>query len=92
MLTIYKYSISDAQGGYSSNELPVGAKILSSAFQGNDLFIWALVDTDAVKERRYFLVFPTGSDIGSYAEQMLIFINTAFIGSLVFHVFEYKMN
>lgn len=67
--------------------LPVGASILSVAFQGEDLVLWALVDPDADKEPRRLRVAGTGHAI---EESDLRFIGTAVHTrtGLVFHVFE----
>lgn len=85
MKTIWKFVIPPA-GNRKSVEMPAGALVLSAAFQGEDLCVWALVDPDARKERRGFAVLATG-------EKMPIatgfkFISTGFIHGLVFHIFE----
>jgi hypothetical protein len=83
MKTIYKCSlkVEDKQ----VLKLAFGSKILSTAFQGETLCVWALVDKDEDTLVDYtFYIYGTGHDIVDYSGS---FIGTAFIDSLVFHVF-----
>jgi len=66
-------------------EMPAYAQILSVGFQGEKLMLWALVDVEVRLVPRKILVRGTGHNMRS---DNLIFIGTAFKGSLVFHVFE----
>jgi len=68
-------------------EMPVGAQILSVREQGQDVCLWALVDPDAPKMKRGFLMFGTGYPI---PDMPLQFLGTAHLhgGALVCHVFE----
>jgi len=90
MLTVYKYPL-EVGKAYNSFAMPKGAKILRAEFQNKIITLWAMVDTEAVEERRYFVIFGTGHDMGEYKEEMLVYISTVFISEFVFHVFEYKM-
>lgn len=90
MLTIYKFPL-NANKPYDSLAMPKGAKVLRAEFKNRVLTIWAIVDTDAQEERRYFAIFGTGHDMGKYKQEMLLYISTVFINELVLHVFEYKM-
>lgn len=89
MTTIWKFQvrIEDA----FTLEMPKGAKILSVQTQGNTPCLWAMVDPQAEKQKRYFSVFGTGFpfEIGDH----LTFVGTFQIhgGSLVFHLFEFSM-
>lgn len=84
MKQVWKFNLSS---GWSV-DMPKGAKILSAAYQGADLCVWAMVDPEkTIKEKRRFAVFGTGHEI-DYEDQELIFIDTAFVDDLVFHVFE----
>jgi hypothetical protein len=85
MITVYKYQL-----GVSKEEvsMPVGAEVISAAFQSDTLCLWAKVDTEATTEFRRFKVFGTGHEIDPKFEGKLKFIDTAFIGMFVFHVFE----
>lgn len=66
-------------------EMPMCAEVLSVAFQGQKLMMWALVDIEVDTTKRYFIVRGTGHNIRL---NNLHFIGTAFIDALVFHVFE----
>ncbi len=85
MQRVYKYPIRIAD--VFSLELPRGAQLLDVQTQRGEPHLWALVDADAVLERRWFRLAGTGHDIpeavkshaGSFQLQG---------GSLVFHVFE----
>lgn len=72
-------------------EMPVGAQILSVREQGNDICMWALVNPDAHKEKRIFMVFGTGHDVPPV---QMKFLGTAHLQSdgLVFHVFELEQS
>jgi hypothetical protein len=74
---------------YARNMLPVGAKLLSVHAQGDDLCLWALVDTEAPLEDREFVIVGTGHEVHDHAGA---FIGTALLanGRLVLHVFEAK--
>ena len=68
--------------------MPVEARVLSAHAQGDDIYVWALVNLEApVKQQRLFNVYGTGNPIQSDPG---IFIGTVMLdgGSLVFHVFE----
>jgi hypothetical protein len=74
---------------YAMNMMPVGAKPLSVHAQGDDLFLWALVDTEAELEDREFVIVGTGHELPDHAGE---FLGTALLadGRLVLHVFEAK--
>jgi len=61
MKTIYKYPlfITDEQ----VVGLPEDAHVLSAQMQGDQLFIWALVDTDAKLGQRAVRIFGTGNPV-----------------------------
>ena len=65
--------------------MPVGSEIIKAGAQGESIFIWAIVNTEAKKEHRRFKVVPTG---GAIFRSDLVFLDTVFIGPYVFHVFE----
>ena len=87
MITVFKYTI---PADDTIAVLPREADILTVAFQGDDLCVWAKVDTSIEEmEARTFKVFGTGSPIPQDNEPMYNFIGTAFMNNgLVFHVFE----
>lgn len=85
--SIYKYKLQVET--MQDIELPKGAKILSSAVKGDDIFIWVRVDTTQEdKEYHSIMVYGTGHDVDPSAD--LRFIDTVFMRDLVFHVFEVK--
>lgn len=85
MKAVYKYNLHP----YARNMMPVGAKPLSVHAQGNDLCLWALVDTEAELENREFVIVGTGHEVHDHAGE---FIGSALLagGTLVLHVFEVK--
>lgn len=86
MITVFKYLLNPYE---TEVQLPAGADVLSVAFQGDDLCMWAKVDTSSPLEGRHFKVFPTGVEIPTDMGIDYDFIGTAhtYDGS-VFHVFE----
>ncbi len=67
--------------------MPYGARALSAGVQGLDFFVWAAVDTDAPFVEHRFAVHGTGhpvEDDTAFAP----FVNTVFMGPLMFHVFD----
>lgn len=82
MKQVWKYEIPE---NGSAIKMPICAQILSADFQGDAAYVWALVDIDAAPTQRKVIVRGTGHNIRS---ENLLFIQTIFHGSLVFHVFE----
>ena len=87
MKTIYKYNleITDSQ----SITMPLNSEILSAKNQGNNLCIWALVDTDEDLNVTYEIeIFGTGNPIydnSTFRE----FIDTCVMpNGLVWHLFK----
>lgn len=86
MKTVYKFTLGVNDVAIM---MPVGAEILSAAFQQDTLCIWAKVDTEAERRPRKFKVFGTGQEIpDEFDNKNLKFIDTSFINWFVFHVFE----
>lgn len=86
MNKIFKYKLEAAD----SQELllPKWSQILTVQAQGEDPYLWAIIDETYVDEKRTIIIFPTGipmKDIGG-----LKYISTFQLeqGALVFHVFE----
>lgn len=71
--------------GLESIELPIGALAISVSCQGGELCLWALGDINAELEFRTFLITDTSSTV---TQESVLFIDTASIDDLVFHVFE----
>jgi len=84
MKQVWKFEINSTE---SPIEMPKGAEILSVGFQKDTLYVWALVEIEVYPELegRSLIVRGTGHNI--HAED-LKFIGSAYIDSLVFHVFE----
>lgn len=71
-------------------EMPVNAVILTLQFQMNTPYIWAMVDPDAEKEYRTFLIFGTGEPITKCDGYDYTYIGTFLSsGVYVWHVFEH---
>lgn len=86
MITIHKYELDPSNTRVS---MPIGATVLTAAFQGNTLCLWAKVDTDNALEIRDFYVYGTGHVISQKVDSSYNFIGTSFMSNgLVFHVFE----
>ena len=80
---IWKYPLTEYE-----LSMPIGAQILDIREQNGTGCLWALVNPDAEKDVRRFLVYGTGHSIKD-AERMT-YRGTFHIddGALVFHVFE----
>jgi len=68
--------------------MPKGAEVLSVGVQGQDVCLWAIVETEPsiARETRKFLPIMTGGMLerGSLGK----FVGTTVLGGLVIHVFE----
>tara|TARA_R110000851_G_scaffold292052_1_gene446457 strand:- start:49 stop:306 length:258 start_codon:yes stop_codon:yes gene_type:complete len=82
MQQVWKYEVPPNE---SAIEMPIFAEILSAQFQGDKVYVWALVDIDKALTQRKIFVRGTGHNIRS---ENLLFIQTIFYGAMVFHVFE----
>ena len=89
MLTIYKYIIPIED--HFTLELPKDAKILTVQTQRGTPQLWAMVDSETEKEKRYFRLAGTGHPL-SLVNAHFIYIGTFQMGNgvLVFHLFEIK--
>jgi len=68
-------------------ELPAHSKILSLQLQNEKPYIWVLHDENKVLKHRYFTIVGTGHEI-EYHPDVMIYIGTIQMGSLVWHLFE----
>lgn len=88
METIYKYVLPAEDPAIV--HIPRGSKILSTAFQGDDLCVWALVTTDAPNREPVpylFHVRGTGHEANHLRNRQ--FVGTAFhYSGIVVHVFH----
>ena len=87
MKKIYKYPLEVTDTQFI--ELPLGAEILTAQMQGNQLCLWAMVNSspDAIKKNRCIEIIGTGNPVPTGD---LKYISTFQIagGGLIFHVFE----
>ena len=83
MKTIYKYEVA---GQVTEHTMPAGAKVLTFQAQGDSLFFWAEVDTDAAVESRVFRIAGTGMPIDETHQ----YIGTAQVPPFVWHLYELK--
>lgn len=65
--------------------MPEGAEILTAQMQGNSVCVWALVNTKAPTERRFFEIAGTGNRMPDANRR---YVSTTQSGPLVWHVFE----
>lgn len=74
---------------YGANKIsmPQHARVLSCAFQGDKLMVWAVVVESNMNVERAFYVTGTGHSCKH--ELRGPFVGTAFVGALVFHVFDH---
>lgn len=88
MKTIYKYNleITDRQ----LIEMPINSEILSAKNQGDNLFIWVLVDNETdLKESCEIEIFGTGNPIYENEHTCRQFIETCIMpNGLVWHLFK----
>ena len=87
MRTIHKFLIPHRITNSPVNYMPRGARPLSVGMQGQGLYVWALVDTEAPAAEHMFAVRGTGNEIKPEVEQG-DFIGTVFDGPFVWHVFS----
>ena len=83
MKTIFKYQLDvvDTQ----VVKMPANADVFSAQFQGEQLCVWALVDTELELEDREFRIFGTGTPFE--VSGMFRFLDTAQQGPFVRHIF-----
>jgi hypothetical protein len=84
MKTIFKYPFSD-----EVDNVPVGAKLLKVAYQGNNLFGWYLIDSQEERiKTRFYDIHGTGHPITNNCAET--YIDTVFDpNGFVWHIFEY---
>lgn len=77
----YKLDITDLQ----FVGMPSGAKPLTAQFQGDDLVVWALVNTELGLEPRKFLIFGTFNPVSEEGAYLATVQDPS--RPLVWHVF-----
>lgn len=84
-MTIWKFPVlvTDAQVVI----MPRGAQFLTLQVQNEEPCLWAMVDPELPKEKRYLLTIGTGSNFPPVIDK---YVGTYQLdgGALVFHVFE----
>lgn len=88
MRTVYKYIIPSNEDNYYLN-LPIGSEILYAREQGNDICVWALVNTKkSLRTNRVIRLAGTGHPLDDTTNY--IYLGSAHLhgGSLIIHVFE----
>jgi hypothetical protein len=90
MSIIFKYKINppSSVGLPVRIKMPCGAQILSVGAQGNDIFVWALVDRSGPEEHRNLLVCPTGQALPTRSIGKLLGRVDLLELGLIFHIFE----
>lgn len=83
MKTVWKYKIEP--GRVSEIQMPQRSNILHVGAQGDDAYVWVLVDKDTPSITRKFLCVGTGDE---FDEKVEFYHGTFFTGPVVFHVFE----
>jgi hypothetical protein len=84
MKTVYKYVLNATA---IPIDVPVGAEILTVAGQYDEACLWAIVDTDAATEQRWFMAVGTGQEVPAGNVK---YIGTCLFmdGAYVLHYFE----
>lgn len=83
--TVFKYTLllQDKQ----TLQLPIGAHVLDVQLQHGNISLWALVDPDAERETRTFVIVGTGHEFTATSTIHIATIQSV-AGQLVWHVFE----
>lgn len=84
-MVVYKYPL-PFRGGTIPLALPRCGQILDIAFQGDDLFLWALVDPDGDLDSYTVVIAGTGHEIAEDLRATL-FHKTLHHAGFVWHVF-----
>lgn len=98
MITVYKYSLENWRKNVCRVILPIGAEILKYQYnaytKGEELNIWAKVDTTAAEEVCYFYIVKTGENITKRLEQRDKNKKLEYVGSFIdkndvhWHIFK----
>lgn len=89
MKVIHKFPI-PLKGATSSVEMPRGAKLLHFDAQGDELFLWALVDPESATRYRTFFIVGTGHTLPEQNIHISEHVGSCLMrnGALVWHLFE----
>ena len=83
MKTIFKYQLEVT--GTQVIKLPKGADPFTAQFQGEQLCVWAAIDTEEELEDREFRIIGTGEPLD--LSGVFRFLNTVQQGPFVWHIF-----
>ncbi len=87
MTTIWKYQLKVA--GVQALTIPEAHEVLTAQFQGEDIYIWVMVDPARPKRKRWFEVIGTGHDMPDYAcITARTYVATCQSDGFVWHVFS----
>lgn len=87
MLTIHKFAVPTIDTEIEI-EMPVSTKILTVQNQREWMYIWALVNTEAPKEKCKFMIFGTGHEIPKGVHLEYIGTTQYDDGHFVWHLFK----
>lgn len=82
MKTIWKFVLRPDQ----PVTMPKKSRLLSVGVQGEDIVLWAQVESTASQVKRDIVVVPTGDNATTVASYP--FVGTVQLHGLVFHVFD----
>lgn len=87
MNTIYKYELVGNFGDKHRATVPLGSRGLDIEFQGTNIYLWAIVDTNYEQtEELVFEIYGTGWEIAE--PDRLTHVKTLHVNGFVWHVFE----
>ena len=84
-LTVWKFDL-DFPADPASVDMPCGAESIKVGFQGDRLWVWALVDPKAELTKHVFHIRGTGHPIKG--DFVINHVGTVFKNGFVWHVFE----
>jgi hypothetical protein len=83
MRTVWKFLLGNTTDPQSLL-IPDAGEILLVHGQGGRIGVWVEVDENAPKQKRWFIITPTGGQVPFNGE----YVGTAFLGVFVWHVWE----
>lgn len=85
MRSIYKYEIKSDQ----ALATPEGSNFLKVGVQNDRIYAWYDVNLNTrIYSTEKYIIFPTGWKIQTGDLEKLTYIDTVFIGSLVWHIYK----
>lgn len=85
MRTIYKYKLELKETQRVS--MPAYSQIIKAGVQDNEIYIWAIIDTDKELLDKLIRIVGTGNSTDAMT-QANYHIDTVFMGSFVWHIFD----